>query len=158
MPLRCRMYENRCSVIDIVYGESIGIIIIARNSHYAIFTVPQYAFRLSRRKLLFETSHSPCHHPNTLSPIIERIRVVMKKMRQKVAGSWKNTMPTMTAPTAPMSRTKVRKHALSHPAGARRVDDGDVLSHGSSATPPHAWAENCPPRSAGSCILSPVSY
>ena len=45
--------------------------------------------------------------------------------------------------------TKVRKHALSLPAGARRVEVGGALSLGSSATPTHAWAENCPPRSAG---------
>lgn len=42
------------------------------------------------------------HHANTLSPIIERMKVVMKKMRQKVAGAWKNTIPTITAPTAPI--------------------------------------------------------
>lgn len=33
---------------------------------------------------------------------MERMRVVRKKMRQKVAGSWKNSMPITTAPTAPM--------------------------------------------------------
>ena len=49
--------------------------------------------------------------------------------------------------------TKVRKHALSHPTGARRVVDGGPLPHGSSASPPHAWAENCPPRSAGFLFL-----
>ena len=54
--------------------------------------------------------------------------------------------------------TKVRKHALSLPAGARRVEDDGVLSHGSSATPPHAWAENCPPHSAGSCKSSSGNY
>ena len=48
------------------------------------------------------------------------------------------------------ARNKVRKHALSLPAGARHVEDGGLLSHGSSATPPYTWAENCPPRSAGS--------
>ena len=30
------------------------------------------------------------HYPSTLRPIIERIRVVIKKIRQKVAGSWKD--------------------------------------------------------------------
>lgn len=34
--------------------------------------------------------------------MIERISVVMKKIRQKVAGSLKNTIPIITAPTAPM--------------------------------------------------------
>lgn len=34
-----------------------------------------------------ETTHFSLHHANTLSPIIERINVVMKKIRQKVAGS-----------------------------------------------------------------------
>ena len=43
----------------------------------------------------FKTQH-------TLSPIIDRIRVVMKNILQNVAGSWKNTMPTITAPTAPI--------------------------------------------------------
>ncbi|MBP3589856.1 MAG: hypothetical protein J6J61_04695, partial [Muribaculaceae bacterium] len=38
-------------------------------------------------------------------------------------------------------------------AGARRVEDGATLSHGSSASPPHAWAENCTPRSAGSLFF-----
>ena len=50
--------------------------------------------------------------------------------------------------------TKVRQHALSLPAGARRVEDGGTLSHGSSAAPPHAWAENCTPRSAGSLFCT----
>ena len=40
------------------------------------FTTPQYPFHLFYKKLLFESSHSLCHHPNTLSPIIERIRAV----------------------------------------------------------------------------------
>ena len=39
---------------------------------------------------------------SSFSPIIERIRVVMKKILQNVAGSLKNTIPTITAPTAPM--------------------------------------------------------
>ena len=34
--------------------------------------------------------------------MIERIKVVMKKIRQKVAGSLKKRMPTITAPTAPI--------------------------------------------------------
>ncbi len=34
--------------------------------------------------------------------MIEAIKVVRKKIRQKVAGSRKMKMPTMTAPTAPM--------------------------------------------------------
>lgn len=38
----------------------------------------------------------------TLNPIIDRMSVVMKKMRQNVAGSLKNTIPTITAPTAPI--------------------------------------------------------
>lgn len=29
------------------------------------------------------------YHTSALRPIIERIRVVIKKIRQKVAGSWK---------------------------------------------------------------------
>ncbi|GEM_PF-5800086 len=34
--------------------------------------------------------------------MIEQMSVVMKNRRQNVAGSWKNTMPTITVPTAPM--------------------------------------------------------
>jgi len=34
--------------------------------------------------------------------MMEAISVVMKKRRQKVAGSWKKMMPTSTVPTAPM--------------------------------------------------------
>ena len=45
--------------------------------------------------------------------------------------------------------TKVRQYAPSLPAGARRVGIDGALSHGSSAVPPHTWAENCLPRSAG---------
>ena len=37
-----------------------------------------------------------------LSPIIDDISVKMKNKRQKVAGSWKNRMPTKTVPTAPI--------------------------------------------------------
>ena len=36
--------------------------------------------------------------------------------------------------------------------GAWKMDM--TLSHGSSASPPHAWAENCPPRSAGFPFLA----
>lgn len=33
---------------------------------------------------------------------MDMIKVVMKNSRQKVAGSWKNMMPTSTAPIAPI--------------------------------------------------------
>lgn len=42
------------------------------------------------------------HYPKIFRPMIERIKVVMKKIRQKVAGSLKKRMPTITAPTAPI--------------------------------------------------------
>lgn len=35
-------------------------------------------------------------------PMMEAVRVVIKKRRQKVAGSWKMKMPTSTEPRAPM--------------------------------------------------------
>ena len=41
-------------------------------------------------------------YPTTLSPTIERINVLRKNTRQKVAGSRKTKMPNNTAPTAPM--------------------------------------------------------
>ena len=34
--------------------------------------------------------------------MMEAVRVMMKKRRQKVAGSWKMKMPTRTEPRAPM--------------------------------------------------------
>jgi len=37
-----------------------------------------------------------------LSPIIDEISVKMKNKRQKVAGSWKKSIPIKTVPTAPI--------------------------------------------------------
>ena len=59
-------------------------------------------------------------------------------------------------PTAP--RTNIRKGATAHPAGACCACILHPATHGSSASPPHTWAENCPPRSAGSRKLHSVSY
>lgn len=42
------------------------------------------------------------HCDTTLSPIIEAIRVVMKKILQKVTGSLNTKIPTNTVPTAPI--------------------------------------------------------
>lgn len=42
------------------------------------------------------------YYPTILSPTIEIINVEMKNMRQNVAGSLKNNIPTITVPTAPM--------------------------------------------------------
>ena len=38
----------------------------------------------------------------SFNPMIERIKVVIKNKRPKVAGSWKNRIPTNTVPTAPI--------------------------------------------------------
>ena len=42
------------------------------------------------------------NHDTSFSPMIEAMSVVMKKSLRNVAGSWKNTIPRMTVPTAPI--------------------------------------------------------
>lgn len=60
------MYKYCLSVINIVHRDGVWIIVVARNSHYAIFAISQYALHFSRRQFLPESSHSPCHHANTI--------------------------------------------------------------------------------------------
>lgn len=75
------------AVIDIIDRNCVWITLISRHRQNAELAFLQNVLNLAHGKLLFESPHSPCHHANTLSPIIESISVVMKKIRQKVAGS-----------------------------------------------------------------------
>ena len=43
-----------------------------------------------------------CQCDTILSPTTEAISVAMKNRRRNDTGSWKNTMPSNTVPTAPM--------------------------------------------------------
>lgn len=96
------MYEYVSAVVNIIDRDRVREPVISVDGQHTVFSLPQYPLYLYLRELLLESSHITCFHANTLSPIIERMSVVMKNMRQNVAGSLKNTMPTMTAPTAPI--------------------------------------------------------
>lgn len=76
------------SVVDKVDWHGVGVVIIAGDGPDGIFAGVQNFFCLLGGEELLEASHfSLFHHASTLRPIIDKIRVVIKKMRQNVAGS-----------------------------------------------------------------------
>lgn len=81
-------------------------------------------------------------HPKTLSPIIERIRVVIKNIRQKVAGSWKNTMPTMTVPTAPIPVHTGYTVPIGNRSAAFAIKN--ILNDSAVMNPFHHHTSSCP--------------